>query len=156
MIRQNGLGWMIGLGLLALLLSPILVLVGDPVLRPVPRYRGRAASIASWRQVRAARTLKYHAAHENGYRLLLMRFRLHPMVIALTAPSRWARDRVRRLFRSRAARRRERLWLSGRHEGLFPDDPPFLSGVREPRRPKPKPPADGIALQPPTEDSLRD
>jgi hypothetical protein len=41
-------------------------------------------------------------------------------------------------------------------ENLFPDDPGFHSGVREPRRPKPMPPADAVALEIPREGSARD
>ncbi len=84
----------------------------------------------------------------------MFRFSMHPLVIALTAPARWARPRLRELrrrvrwaLRSRAARRRG--W-DGLNERLFPDDP-GLSGVREPRRPRPTPPADAVALQQPTE-----
>ncbi|HEV3169495.1 MAG TPA: hypothetical protein VGZ32_04115 [Actinocrinis sp.] len=49
--------------------------------------------------------------------------------------------RLRNLFR----RRRWPLGDDG-YERLYPDSPPFLGGVREPRRPKPTPPADSVAL----------
>jgi hypothetical protein len=62
------------------------------------------------------------------------------------------RRRVRWLLRSRAARRRG--W-DGLNERLFPDDP-GLSGVREPRKPRPTPPADAVALRQPTDHSARD
>jgi hypothetical protein len=42
-----------------------------------------------------------------------------------------------------------RRGFPGDHERLFPDAPPFLGGVREPRRPKPTPPADAVALREP-------
>lgn len=48
-------------------------------------------------------------------------------------------------------RRRRWPWDSGGHERLYPDAPPFLGGVREPRRPKPTPPADAVALIEPHE-----
>jgi hypothetical protein len=54
------------------------------------------------------------------------------------------RLRLRTLFR-------RRLWYPGDHERLYPDAPPFLGGVREPRRPKPTPPADSVALIEPHE-----
>ena len=167
--RYSGLGWTIVLGALALLLAPVVVLAGEPTLR---RHRRR------WRHRRFAETeLQLSGRATPGPRLLaasayeldllLMRFGVNPLVIAMTAPARWVRDRMRHLlrrrrlhlpqlpylphlFRNRAA---GRGW--GTHERLFPDDPPFLSGVREPRRPKPSPPHDAIALEPPTEHSAR-
>jgi hypothetical protein len=45
--------------------------------------------------------------------------------------------------------RRRRGWLPDDHERLYPDAPPFLGGVREPRRPKPSPPTDAVALREP-------
>lgn len=44
---------------------------------------------------------------------------------------------------------RRRGWFPDDHERLFPDTPPFLGGVREPRRPRPKPPTDAVALKEP-------
>jgi len=61
---------------------------------------------------------------------------------------------LRRL--SRLLRLRTRFPGFGGNEYLFPDDPPFAAGVREPRRPKPSPPSDAVALQPPTEHSALD
>jgi hypothetical protein len=62
--------------------------------------------------------------------------------------------RALRRFRGRHPRlmmRLSRRWLPDRddHERLYPDAPPFLGGVREPRRPKPTPPSDAVALKEP-------
>jgi hypothetical protein len=62
--------------------------------------------------------------------------------------------RTLRRFLNRHPRLKLRLsrgWLPGSedHERLFPDTPPFLGGVREPRRPKPTPPSDAVALKEP-------
>jgi hypothetical protein len=159
MSRYTGLGWFVAMGLLALLLAPVVVLVGDPVLERRRRKRYRAA------------VQRLGLTHGSGtplaaaYQLNLAfwRFDTHPFVIALTAPGRWARPKlrslrrrlwrpVRWLLRSRAARRRgwDGGWWDEGHEGLFPDDP-GLSGVREPRRPHPMPPTDAVALREPTE-----
>lgn len=151
MNRFSGLSWFVTMGLLALLLAPIVVLAGDPALERHRRGQfGRAGG----------GTL---AAMNHRLNLAVFQFSTHPLVIALTAPARWARPRLRalrrrlgwmlrRLLRSRAARRRG--W-DGLNERLFPDDP-GLSGVREPRRPRPMPPTDAVALRQPTEHSARD
>lgn len=67
----------------------------------------------------------------------------------MSSPAQWARGRFRWLLRSRAARQRDRMFGIG-------GDPQFPSGVREPRRPKPKPPSDAVALQVPRENSPLD
>lgn len=148
MNRFAGLGWFVALGLLALLLAPVVVLAGDPVLQ---RHR-RGGDILRGRG-------GWLVAQNHRLNLAIFQFSMHPLVIALTAPARWARPRLRELrrrvrwaLRSRAARRRG--W-DGLNERLFPDDP-GLSGVREPRRPRPTPPADAVALRQPTEHSGRD
>ena len=142
MNRFAGLGWFVALGLLALLLAPVVVLAGDPVLQ-----RHRRGSM-----VRGHGT--WLAAQNYRLNLAIFQFSMHPIVLVLTAPARWARPklsalrrRVRWLLRSRSARRRG--W-DGLNERLFPDDP-GLSGVREPRRPNPMPPTDAVALRQPTE-----
>lgn len=62
-------------------------------------------------------------------------------------PARWARRRLRWVIRRRLARLRGRMRRGGGgYEDLFPDDPGFHSGVREPRRPKPTSPADAVSL----------
>lgn len=77
----------------------------------------------------------------------------NPLFIALTAPRRWVRST---LLPALALRRRRRSGgLPGGEEGLWPDAPPFLGGVREPRRPKPSPSAAGVALRVPREDVAR-
>ncbi|HEU5427781.1 MAG TPA: hypothetical protein VFU74_12955 [Actinocrinis sp.] len=147
MNRFAGLGWFVAMGLLALLLAPVVVLAGDPVLQ-----RHRRGNIVRGEG-------GWLAAQNHRLNLAVFQFGMHPVVIALTAPARWARPRLRALrrrvrwaLRSRAARRRG--W-DGLNERLFPDDP-GLSGVREPRRPNPMPPADAVALRQPTEHSARD
>lgn len=68
----------------------------------------------------------------------------------IQAPARRALHGVRRLLRSPAARRRDRMLL--RPGGpMFPNDPGFPSGDREPRRPKPTLPSDAVALDVPRE-----
>lgn len=155
MSRYTSLGWFVAMGLLALLLAPVVVLAGDPAIEH--HRRSRHAGAALWSGSAAGRggltdLLKYRLD------LALFRFGFHPLVIALTAPARWARPklralrrRMRCLLRSRAARRRgwSDRWDDG-YEGLFPDDP-GLSGVREPRRPHPMPPTDAVALREPTQ-----
>src|SRR5579884_4454831 len=102
MNRFSGLGWFVAMGLLALLLAPVVVLAGDPALerhrrgRHLLRERGGAFAAADYR-----------------LDLALFRFGSHPLVLALTAPARWARPRLRalrrqlrHLLRSRSARRR--------------------------------------------------
>ena len=64
----------------------------------------------------------------------------------MSTPTQWARHRIRRLLRSRSARLRDLM-------GGLGGDPGFPSGVREPRRPNPKPPSDAVALQVPRENS---
>jgi hypothetical protein len=162
--RYSGLGWTIVFGALALLLAPVVVLAGEPALRRHRRgwhhRRYAEAGPQLWGPAIPGPRLLAVPAHELD--LLLMRFGMHPLVIAMTAPARWVRDRMRHLLRRRRLhlphlfrnRAGGRGW--GMHERLFPDDPPFLSGVREPRRPKPSPPHDAIALEPPTEHSARD
>ena len=148
MNRFTSMGWFVAMGLLALLLAPVVVLAGDPAFE---RHR------RSGRLVRAQGGAL--AAVNHRLNLAVFEFGMHPLVIALTAPARWARPKlralghtVRWLLRSPAARRHG--W-DGRHERLFPDDP-GLSGVREPRRPRPMPPTDAVALRQPTEHSARD
>jgi hypothetical protein len=70
--------------LLAVVASPVLLIVGDPLARLVrdlvlgPRVPG--------------------ARHVSGRRARVLSFFHNPLVIALTAPSRWAADRLRPLF----------------------------------------------------------
>lgn len=156
MSRYSGLGWSIAMGLLALLLAPVVLVAGDPALER-RRRGGYPAQILRARHMRQRGGML--AAVKYRFDLILVQFSIHPFVIALTAPARWARPRLRALrrrlrwlLRSRSARRRG--W-GGSHERLFPDDP-GLSGVREPRRPRPMPPTDAVALRQPTEHSARD
>ncbi|MBS2963978.1 hypothetical protein KGA66_13055 [Actinocrinis puniceicyclus] len=141
--RFTGLGWFVAMGLLALLLAPVVLLAGEPTLER-HRYSARAAATPWGRRHRGPLTAARYRVN-----LALFHFALHPFVIALTAPARWVRTRLHHLLRSRSARRRD--GGGGRHERLFPDDPGFLGGVREPRRPNPAPPADAVALRPPTD-----
>jgi hypothetical protein len=64
----------------------------------------------------------------------------NPVLIAVTAPERWALDQVRGLNRGGRG--------FGRRRGTLP--PP--AGVREPRRPKPGAPAGAIALVEPKQE----
>lgn len=68
---------------------------------------------------------------------------------AIQAPARWAVDGVRWLLRSPTARRMDREMRGG--GPMFPNDPGFPSGDREPRRPKPTLPAGAVALDVPRE-----
>jgi hypothetical protein len=72
----------------------------------------------------------------------------------IQSPARMARHGLRRLLRSRSARRADRMRL--KYGPLFPGDPGSPAGVREPRRPKPTLPADAVALDIPREESARD
>jgi hypothetical protein len=160
--RYGSLGWTIVLGALALVLAPVVVLAGEPALRRHRRHHGRLAHVAQRRWGTPDPRPRLLAASAHELDLLMMRFSIHPLVIAMTAPARWVRDRMRHLLRRRRlhlphliGRRHANLSQVWR-ERLFPEDPPFLSGVREPRRPKPAPPSDAIALQPPAEHSARD
>jgi hypothetical protein len=67
----------------------------------------------------------------------LMRVIAHPVLIAVTAPERWAIDQAQG-FRA-----------GGRGFGWRRGDSPPEAGVREPRRPKPGSPAGAIALAEP-------
>lgn len=151
--RYSGLGWMIGMGLLALALSPVLLLAGDSALRLHHRGWRASARRSTFRHAGGPR-----AAAVHGLDMLVLRFGMHPLVIAITAPARWVRGSLRRLLRSPAARRRDRMRRGGCRgdERLFPDDPGFHSGVREPRRPKPTPPTDAVALDIPRDHSPLD
>lgn len=64
----------------------------------------------------------------------------HPVLIAVTAPERWALDQVMGL-RS-----------GGRGSGRRPGNGPPPAGVREPRRPKPGAPAGAVALAEPKQE----
>jgi hypothetical protein len=129
--------------LLVLVLSPVVVLAGEPAGRSLRRHalargrhNGRLALGASPRRNPAA--------------FLLFTFTANPVFIALTAPARWVGDHVLRPLRRHARPLRFNRSGPDGHEGLWPDNPPFLSGVREPRRPKPKPPTDAMALREPS------
>jgi hypothetical protein len=67
----------------------------------------------------------------------LMRVTSHPVLIAMTAPERWAIDQVRSLS------------AGGRGFGRRRGNRPPPAGVREPRRPRPGAPAGAIALAEP-------
>lgn len=141
--RFTGFGWFVVMGVLAVLLAPVVVLAGDPALE---RHRRGGTARIRWG---GRRSSGLRPAARYRLNQAVFQFSVHPFVIALTAPARWARPRLRHLLRSRSARRRG--W-DGR-ERLFPDDPGLPGGVREPRRPKPMPPSDAVALQPPAPSS---
>lgn len=114
--------------------APLIVLVGEPLSR-------------AWHPMAAARRGRRTA--QPGSKRFRARLVRNPGWIALTAPARWVRST---LLPSLGLRRRRRGWLPGGEEGLWPDAPPFLGGVREPRRPKPAPSAAGVALREPRKD----
>lgn len=71
---------------LAVLTSPVLLLVGDPLMRyALHRFRGQPTGNGGY---------FISAAAGPTYRIRV--FFMNPLVIALTAPSRWAGDRLRR------------------------------------------------------------
>jgi hypothetical protein len=112
----------------AIILAPVLLVAGDPLLNWARRRtRVRRVSVSPDGRL---------SVSQSGTPLLLAH---NPLVIALTAPSRWAAGQLGRPRRPTAAR-----W-SG------PDLPPRpdVTGVREPRRPKPTYPSDAIALREP-------
>jgi hypothetical protein len=114
--------------------SPLILLFGETRMR-----------------MRDRRSLLFaHPARRKPYWLLLM---TNPLYIALTAPRRWVRSTLLpKLGIGRRGMRRRWRGLPGGDEGLWPDAPPFLGGVREPRRPKPAPSAAGVALREPRSD----
>jgi hypothetical protein len=136
--------------LAAIALAPVVVLVGEPLrrycLRRLGRPVGRPRSVgmrwdAGWSRAAGVR------ANVVRPRLGLARAIVsNPVMIALTAPGRWAMDRTTAL--SSAASGRRGFGHSGgrgRRGGGWP--PP--ADVREPRRPKPTAPAGAVALAEP-------
>jgi hypothetical protein len=110
--------------------APVIVLAGEPLRRYYLRQLRHPASPA--------------LSNEGWHRLRLARVIIaNPVMIALTAPERWALDRVRGLTTAGSGRRG--FGRSGRRGGNGP--PP--AGVREPRRPLPSAPAGAIALAEP-------
>jgi hypothetical protein len=101
-----------GVTLALIAVAPVIVLVGEPLRRYCVRRRRLAVVVAN------------------------------PVLIALTAPERWAIDQVRELSSGGGFG-----WF-GRRGGNWP--PP--AGVREPRRPKPGAPAGAIALAEPRQE----
>jgi hypothetical protein len=128
--------------LLTVAFSPLIVVAGEPLRRYVlagpraarpaqpgwyralkpPRPGGRAARVSSG----PAGTLIVFSRRHSFWMLLVS----NPVWIALTAPARWLLDRA-----------------SGfGHQGR---GTPPAAGVREPRRPKPRPPGGSVALAEP-------
>ncbi|MGH6655895.1 MAG: hypothetical protein ACRDVE_11905 [Actinocrinis sp.] len=149
--RYSSLGWAIAIGVVAVLLAPVVVLVGEPVRNRHQRGWHRMQN----RQIRYELRGRGRGAlfgAQFQMHLLMMQITRNAVVIALTAPGRWVGDRMRSMRGGRMMRKQARMMRMGPGcEGLFPDDPPFLSGVREPRRPSPAPPSDAVALEPPNE-----
>jgi hypothetical protein len=106
-------------------LAPVIVLVGEPLRR---HYRRRLSGPP--RRVLVARVVI-----------------MNPVLIALTAPSRWAIDQVGGRWPGRSGGRG--FGRFGRRSGQDGGDWPPSAGVREPRRPKPNAPAGAIALAEP-------
>jgi hypothetical protein len=105
-------------------LAPVIVLVGEPLRRHYLRRLSRPPRRGLARVVIA-----------------------NPVLIALTAPSRWAIDQVGGLRSGGSGRRG--FGRFGRRRSQDGGDWPPLAGVREPRRPKPNAPAGAIALAEP-------
>lgn len=148
--RYSSLGWTIVIGVAAVLLAPVVVLAGEPALRLQRRGWRHTQNGYIGRQVRG-RGMGPMLAAQFQLHFLMMRVARNAVVIALTAPARWVESRIGAWSRRRMLRGHARFMRMGGGEGLFPDDPPFLSGVREPRRPSPVPPSDAVALEPPNE-----
>jgi hypothetical protein len=143
-------------------LAPVIVLVGEPVrrlcqrrLRQPPR-RVRSAGLVSGLGQRLGVTGRGRA--RRGDRARLQRYRrgwprtlgqvviTNPVLIALTAPGRFAIDRVGGLRRGGSGPPGfGRFGWRGGRGGSWP--PP--AGVREPRQPRPAAPAGAIALAEP-------
>ena len=106
--------------LAVIVLAPVILLVGEPLrryyVRSSLRRLDRQRCGVGWRSGGLARVVI-----------------ANPVLIALTAPGRWAIDQVGRLS-------------SGSSSG---GDSPPSAGVREPRRPKPNTPAGAVALAEP-------
>lgn len=100
-------------------LAPLVILVGEPL-----RHRYLRPGRPDRRSVVARSHLDAIA--------------LNPVASVLTAPGRWVGHVVRRRANLRG------VWRAWRGGG----GPP-LAGVREPRRPKPTPPADVVSLTEP-------
>lgn len=103
-----------------IVLAPVIVLVGEPLRRYYLRRIGRRPK----RSRSAQRVIA------------------NPAFIALTAPGRWAIDRVADLGSGSSGR------FGFRRRGGRGDWPP-PAGTREPRRPRPNAPAGAIALAEP-------
>ena len=155
-------------------LAPVIVLVGEPLRRYYlrrlsrPPLRLRSADVLSRvglrrgplrRTARCGAPLtgqarsglgsgKFSARHGLGWRRRgLARIVIaNPVVIALTAPGRWAMDQVSGLTSGGWGGRFGRF---GRRGGENGGNWPPPAGVRESRRPKPNAPAGAVALAEP-------
>jgi hypothetical protein len=115
-------------------LAPVVVLVGEPLRRYCLRRFIRAP-------LRSRKPRRYRAGWlPVGFARLVIANRAF---IALTAPGRWAIDRVSGIGRCDSGRRGSN-WRRSQGGGNWP-----LAGTREPRRPKPTAPAGAIALAEP-------
>ena len=121
-------------------LAPVVVLAGEPLRRYYLRQLRRAPSPSFSNQGWQRRRL--------GWVIIA-----NPVLIALTAPERWALDQVRGLTLAGSGRRGFGGFGFGRRGfgrfgGRGGNGPP-PDGVREPRRPLPSAPAGAIALAEP-------
>jgi hypothetical protein len=110
--------------LAAIVLAPVIVLVGEPLRRYY--LRGLRRNGDGWRRHGLARVVI-----------------ANPVLIALTAPGRWAMNRVAGPGPGDSGRGGFG-WRRGRGGGGWPP-----TGTREPRRPKPAAPAGAVALAEP-------
>ncbi|MGN6791804.1 MAG: hypothetical protein ACTHJW_05375 [Streptosporangiaceae bacterium] len=117
--------------------APVIVIVGEPLRRYYLRRLGRSGSGPGDGR------LSYRSGVGWRRRSLGSVIIANPVLIALTAPERWAIDQVRGLSSGGLGGRG--FGRFGRRGGSWP--PP--AGVREPRRPKPNAPAGAVALAEP-------
>lgn len=133
MVRRGPVRWQALAGvLLTVVLSPLVVVAGEPLRRRVlasavgpgsNRVRRRTVATYSYGPAATARVLR----GRNRFWIVLVS---NPLWIALTAPGRWLTDR-----------------LSGYPRRGRPG--PHAAGAREPRRPRPSLPGGAVALAEP-------
>jgi hypothetical protein len=125
--------WTVTLAMIVL--APVIVLVGEPVRRHFLRRLRRKPLLA--------RAVLPGVGWRSGF--LAWAMIRNPVLIALTAPARWAIDRASGLRSGRDGRGRFGLGQRGGQGGDWPPS----AGDREPRRPRPTAPAGAIALAEP-------
>jgi hypothetical protein len=133
--------------ILTLLLSPAILIIGEPLRRLVMRRlrrattRGLTSSPLSILTVSSQTQMTSYLGGRRPLAVFTRVFMFNPVSIALTAPGRWVGGRLAAL--GRLARRG--VTRGGPRRGPGPPG----AGVREPRRPNPVPPADAVELPEP-------